>query len=659
MPMPVTAPPIAPVPNFWNAYGHSYLMYAYGTRTPAGRSDSIFRNLMNVDHTSWRNFAVVGSRVVVDGASQGGWVRPMSTILGVPPGAYSMGAPYVSQGGAYLLCWGTNDLGVNGNTPQMNAAYTGVMTAIVSRCRCSIVHLANATTTIAYAGGFSTSGSDNAAWIDASSNGFVAFGSTLGATITITLPSDYNGEVVTIGFVTEYGTNGGTVTYSGTAGVTGTTYTGNTMPALFSTLSYMVRRITTLTAANAGQTIIMTISSLDSGGTVIFDGWWLEADNPPPVLVPNIPRLPYPGYTGYTFTLTASGLSGTAVSSTPSTITLTNAQGTVGIAYAGTVTIPSAGGTVTITYTSTTTTTLVGCTASGGSGNYSSNTMTSSGPTDSDVLTLNGAMVTAMGVFDDMVQIVDIDTALAKNAAWFAGDGVHPNDIGAARVADALAAALKRCVPNTPWGTAASLEQASQRTCAIIRPAVTTNWYPPDANGGPGNGTAYTLTAGDWWAVPFMLTQAWLRWMNWAVDLITNSSNPSVYIALYDDRNFTGYPCQLFQAAANTSGTPLPLTSTGPQVSSSTLNANGNVTLCMDPGLYWLVLGISVAGTATMRTSKGPSQYVRQFGANMANITGAPCGYKLTGQGTGALLPTFPPGATPSDNAPVIGMYLL
>lgn len=72
-------------------------------------------------------------------------------------------------------------------------------------------------------------------------------------------------------------------------------------------------------------------------------------------------------------TYTATGLSGTAVSSTPATITLNT---TLGLPSAGSVTVPSAGGTVTVAYTGTTATTLTGCTAAGGSGNYTSNTVT-------------------------------------------------------------------------------------------------------------------------------------------------------------------------------------------------------------------------------------------------------------------------------------------
>jgi hypothetical protein len=56
-----------------------------------------------------------------------------------------------------------------------------------------------------------------------------------------------------------------------------------------------------------------------------------------------------------TATYTATGLSGTAVSSTPATITLNT---TLNLPIAGSATMPSAGGTVTITYTGVTATTL-------------------------------------------------------------------------------------------------------------------------------------------------------------------------------------------------------------------------------------------------------------------------------------------------------------
>jgi hypothetical protein len=121
---------------------------------------------------------------------------------------------------------------------------------------------------------------------------------------------------------------------------------------------FAVQRIKNLTSANASQTIIITVTSLDAGpGTIQFDGWWLEAKNPPPVLVTNTARLVSPGYS------------------------------TAG--YVG-------------------------------------------GLGDSDVNTFNAGLAGLLAEFDGMVQTVDIDSALNKDAAKFSVDGLHPNEPGAA-----------------------------------------------------------------------------------------------------------------------------------------------------------------------------------------------------------------------------------
>jgi len=186
-------------------------------------------------------------------------------------------------------------------------------------------------------------------------------------------------------------------------------------------------------------------------------------------------------------------------------------------------------------------------------------------------------------------------------------------------------------------------------------------WYTTDAQGGINpigtTGNNYTAVAGDWWAMPFMMTTAWLRWIQWQVYLVTNTSSPSVFMALYDDRNFTGYPCQIFNPPAN--GTALALSAgTGLKPSSTTYGNNGYVSLPMDPGLYWLALGISVAGTCTFATVHGPSSYIRPFGSAGALPTGMPCAYKLTGQGTGIMPNTFPPGGVATDYAPMIQLLM-
>jgi hypothetical protein len=115
-------------------------------------------------------------------------------------------------------------------------------------------------------------------------------------------------------------------------------------------------------------------------------------------------------------TYTATGLSGTAVSSTPATITLNT---TLNLPAAGTVTMPSAGGTVTITYTGVTATTLTGCSAAGGSGNYTSNTVTPPGYAGT------AAIITGMHIWGShsIGYVLDCETHIANSEAEGATTG--------------------------------------------------------------------------------------------------------------------------------------------------------------------------------------------------------------------------------------------
>jgi hypothetical protein len=98
--------------------------------------------------------------------------------------------------------------------------------------------------------------------------------------------------------------SGGTVTWSGTAGATGTTSTSNIMPSSAVSHCPVTKRFVNgsgqslFTSANAGQTIIGTVSQLDAGGAVMLDYWGLEAQNPSPIVVCNTARLTAAGYTG-------------------------------------------------------------------------------------------------------------------------------------------------------------------------------------------------------------------------------------------------------------------------------------------------------------------------------------------------------------------------
>src|SRR5260221_303041 len=452
--MPVSPAGLQQVPNYWNIFGHSYFQYTFGTRQQNGRADGIFRNLLNVDHTSFANFAVNGSRLTTSGMDRGSWAKVLNNVTGVPANTGD-GAPYVASGGSYLLGWGINDLGVNGNTAQFNSAYALAMQAVISRCRASTIR-PNTSGTIIYGAGFTSLGGQT---------GDHASGATLRqctvtggtATFTITLPADYNGETIAICYVASAGVTGGTVTYTGTAGVTGSISTSNIQSAASLSYSVLISRITTLTSANANQTIIGTVSAIDAGGTVFFDSYWLEADNPPPVLVCNPARLLTAGYAAY-----------------------------------------------------------------------------STGIGDSDVATFNAVLPPVIAGLDGMVQVVDIDSGLNKDATLFSSDGLHPNELGAAKISDAILAAVRR-LPANKWGVAASIQPPSPRTAAVIIPFQVGQWYTSQSLGG-ANGAGYTAVSGDQFAIPFEITSGISRVTKSAVELTASTVATTDFAQVYEDR---------------------------------------------------------------------------------------------------------------------------
>lgn len=289
--MPLTPRKDYQVPDFWTVFGHSYMQYAFGTFYQTGRADSLLRGSFDIEHANWQNYAVNGARAFTEGNSTGGFGRVLNRVR-----KPQRGGPYVADGGALLLCYGINDLGLLGNTTQLRTAWIHAMRTIISLWRASVVYENGfqVGTRTSYGAGFGaiaavgyTSG-DSAHWCTSTTN----------ANFTCTLPSDYAGEPVSICLVGASGVSGGIVTWSGTAGVTGTTSTSDITPGAAATHSPVIKRITNLTSANAGQTIIGTVTTLDGGGAVMLDCWWLESKTPPPVIVCNIARLTAAGYTG-------------------------------------------------------------------------------------------------------------------------------------------------------------------------------------------------------------------------------------------------------------------------------------------------------------------------------------------------------------------------
>jgi len=294
--MPVAPSPTYQVPDFWNVFGHSYMQYAFGTFYQTGRADALFFASMDTETTNKRNWAVNGSRACIEGASTGGFARFFKGSK-----KPQRGGPYVADGGAALFCWGINDLGLAGFTTQFKDAYQHAMRTVLSRWRMSVIYENGfqVGTRTSYGAGFGnvaavgyTSG-DAAHWCTSTTN----------ANFTLTLPSDYNGEIVSVCMVGAGGVSGGIVTWGGTAGMSGTTSTSNILPSSAASHCPVTKRFVNgsgqslLTSANAGQTITGTVNTLDAGGAVMLDYWGLESKNPSPIIVCNTARLTASGYT--------------------------------------------------------------------------------------------------------------------------------------------------------------------------------------------------------------------------------------------------------------------------------------------------------------------------------------------------------------------------
>lgn len=567
-------------PGFWRAFGHSYLENQLGTADQTGRPDGIFRDMLSILFNEWQNWAVTGSRVIQQGVSQGGYARMLQGV----PGAVR-GAPYVSNGGATLLCWGINDLGKSGPGDTYLSAFIDSMRTCISRARMASIK-ENTDASISYGAGF-TLASSSTEWT--SGDSYRTATSTTNANFTITLPSDYDGSPVVLCF--NGIVNGGSGTFSGTAGVTGTFSTSNIIPSGELSHAPRIKRITNLTSANAGQTIVFTVNSIDASGSVDFDCWWIEAKNPPPVIVMDIVRLNSLGYSGFA-----------AISA--------NSEAT----------------------------------------------------NDGHVQRWNAAIYGLCAEFDSMVQVAYCDDAINKNAAYlWSVDGVHPNEYGSARLAEAMKDAVDRLkAPSTSTlGDVAHFNSPAPRGGQAIRMHRTgiNAWYTADVRG--IGGTAYTAVAGDMWALPFQVTNPRLRINKFSLEITTASATTAGTIrwGLYDDPGQSGYPFSLMHELTSAGAFSVG-TTTGVKTSPDSPTA-GFIDKPVDAGVFWLVLKIITIGSATnvYRTVQGPNLLIPnlQTTGGPLSATTMPVAYKLTGQGSTALPSKFPSGAALSDNCPYVG----
>lgn len=586
------APP-NPNPDAWNIYGHSWFQFQTGpSGNQAGRVDALLRSAMDIEWGNWRNYAVSGARITGSTRAGGGWNRLQQ--YKVPP--VGRVGPYAPDAGAHLLGWGINDLGVmDGHVVETRNAIAHCFRASISKCRASRVYLAT-DAVFAYGAGFTT----NATGADASQGvaGRIATVTT-SSTITFTIPGDYKGEPIVMAFLLRPQTysgggsgvpatrgtgNGGTVTYSGTAGVTGTTYNGAGIPSAFFDNSYMVRRITGLTSANAGQTIIMTATSFDSSGQIPFDGGWLESLTPPPVIVVDVAKLTTAGYNNSLYANWRADAAGF-----------------------------------------------------GGAG-----TALTDNQMDADVDAVNLAVANVVAEFDGMVQIAAADAAIAKNAAK-TSDGLHPNELGAGAIVDAIIEAKNRLrTPGSSFGKALSFNGPSNRAAARRVPHQV-NFY--HCQEGVLTYGTHTPVSGTMFAVPFLITEANMTLSKIGLECTTVGSVAGAWrLGVYDDVNFAGYPQQIMNGLDPTSAAAMATAIT--PAAPSVREINFTFGWVADPGLYWLVAKCDTTGTGQIFRAVATGESAIMPGRPATGISGiSAMGYSLTGQGTAALPGTFPSGA--------------
>jgi hypothetical protein len=558
--MLVPGPP-APLPGFWEAFGHSYFMTTVGTLYQTGRMDAVIRQALDIEHENWRNHCVTGAQLMVQGRAQGGYARIMQEVT-----KSTRTAPYAANGGGCFLVYGINDIGISGKTLQFQTAFGHALRASISRWRASSVK-PDSDASIAYGAGFT-----QATGTQDFTSGTAVHKCTVttSSTITITIPADYTGQTICVQFIGAAGVFGGSVSISGTASfASGAAISTSNITA--TSHCPVVRRFKGITS-DAGKTLIFTATAVDASGEIDFNGYWIEADNPPPVVVANIARLTTAGYAGY-------------------------------------ATVPA----------------------------------------DTDVATFNTVISSVVAEFDGMVTIANIDGAINKDLSnppgittLYASDGVHPNEYGAAKCADAFIAAVRALSPAAGLGPSAQLLVDSPQSAAVHRPRLSQVYYLPEF--AVWAGTSYTAVLGDFFAIPVIITEGRERWISFEVEQ-TNApatSGSSIRLGIYDDVGWTGYPQDLVVEA--TSGGVLVLGTTSGMKTQA-------VNQPLDPGLYWIALKVDVLGTTAsqLRAVQGPSPLLPAT-AWVAGTAPASCGWKLTLQAAGAMPGTFPTGAAVSGN---------
>lgn len=234
----------------------------------------------------YRNIAVGGSVSCWDNAvspAHNGWADCLQRITRPSWQAVFLGQPHGSRD-AHVLQWGINDLGMLGSanpTPSIEAHRT-----VICRARQSVWCDHN-DGSIAFGTGWTTVTTT----LYNSGPGFRTCNAS-GRTVTITVPNAYQGTPLDLLYIlngADAASVAVAVTGATTLNVTHTlTGSAQCMTGTYASRNGVTRRLTGL---NAGaHTITLTFNGVT--GTPGFNGWGVEAADPPRVVLPNTPRQP-------------------------------------------------------------------------------------------------------------------------------------------------------------------------------------------------------------------------------------------------------------------------------------------------------------------------------------------------------------------------------
>ncbi len=259
-----------PVVQSLKIAGHSYLPDAPSYLSSAEHGVSRRLRALFGTRDGYLNSAVAGGAAASHNSSSS-WSKVVTDVAPV-----RTTKPWVADAGLVVVNYGTNDA-ILGTSATDLAGYRAAMQTIFSRyCASSCYWHDAASVTV---GANWTDTAHGATPIGGGVGNYVS--STVGAVLTIAVPSTFTGGYVGIVFPGSWA--GGTATVAVDGVGVGTVTTGNLHASIYSS-KWTAATFRALLTTGA-HTITVTVASLINAGSVYVNGWHIEADASPPIAV--------------------------------------------------------------------------------------------------------------------------------------------------------------------------------------------------------------------------------------------------------------------------------------------------------------------------------------------------------------------------------------